>query len=178
MIDANTRAMFPLPVMALAALLAACAQLPPNERPRDDTARSEPASFVSPRASLTGAEDVLFQAFTLHGLQYNYGGRSPENGFDCSGFVHYVYREAVGKLLPTNAAEQARAGRDIERTALLPGDLVFFNTLKRAFSHVGIYVGNGRFIHSPSTGKRIEIVDMNDGYWKPRFNGARRVLAD
>lgn len=111
----------------------------------------------------------------LLGIPYKHGGTKVETGFDCSGFVRYMYEKSVGRLLPRRADDQARATEKIDRAELKPGDLVFFNTMKRAFSHVGIYVGDGKFIHSPSTGKSIQVDDMRAAYWQKRFTGARRV---
>jgi cell wall-associated NlpC family hydrolase len=124
---------------------------------------------------------VVFTALTFHGRLYKYGGTGgttvdSEEGFDCSGFVRRVFAEAARLSLPRSAADQAKAGTNIDANELQAGDLVFYNTLKRPFSHVGIYVGEGRFIHSPSKGKRVEIVEMKDRYWQTRFNGARRML--
>lgn len=121
------------------------------------------------------ANDIVLQAMGLLGIPYKHGGTKVETGFDCSGFVRYMYEKSVGRLLPRRADDQARATEKIDRTELKPGDLVFFNTMKRAFSHVGIYVGDGKFIHSPSTGKSIQVDDMRAAYWQKRFTGARRV---
>jgi cell wall-associated NlpC family hydrolase len=114
----------------------------------------------------------------LLGVPYRRGGSTEASGFDCSGFVRYLYENSVGQLLPRRAEEQARSTEVIDRSELKPGDLVFFNTMKRAFSHVGIYVGDGKFIHSPRTGKAVKVDDMRSAYWQKRFNGARRVPLD
>ncbi len=98
-----------------------------------------------------------------------------ETGFDCSGFVKAMFEQTVGLALPRNAAQQAAATQTIDRAELRPGDLVFFNTMRRAFSHVGIYVGNGKFIHSPKPGAEVRVEDMGVAYWAGRFDGARRV---
>jgi len=120
------------------------------------------------------AHELMLHALSLVGIRYRYGGDSPATGFDCSGFVRYVFNQ-LGTLLPRSASDISRHGRDIDRGELQPGDLVFFNTLRRPFSHVGIYLGDQRFIHAPSRGGRIEIVNMAEGYWERRYNGARRV---
>jgi cell wall-associated NlpC family hydrolase len=124
------------------------------------------------------ATDMLTQAMGLLGVPYRRGGTSEETGFDCSGFVRHMYEKSFGRLLPRRANEQAKATETIDREELKPGDLVFFNTMKKAFSHVGIYVGDGKFIHAPRTGKAIRVDDMRDAYWQKRFNGARRVQAE
>lgn len=114
-------------------------------------------------------------ALSLTGIKYKYGGNSPETGFDCSGFVRYVFQQAASMTLPHNTRALSRLGQSIPVEQLQPGDLVFFNTLKATFSHVGIYVGDNRFIHAPSAGGTINVVNMNDSYWAKRFNGARRM---
>jgi len=120
-------------------------------------------------------QDVLLSALSLSGTPYKFGGNSPETGFDCSGFVRYVFSQAANLTLPHGARAISQLGKSIPVDQLQPGDLVFFNTLKKAFSHVGIYLGEGRFIHAPSSGGGVHIVNMNDAYWAKRFNGARRL---
>jgi cell wall-associated NlpC family hydrolase len=124
------------------------------------------------------ATGLITQAMDLLGVPYRRGGSTEASGFDCSGFVRYLYENSVGQLLPRRAEEQARSTEVIDRNELKPGDLVFFNTMKRAFSHVGIYVGDGKFIHAPRTGKAVKVDDMRSAYWQKRFNGARRVPLD
>ncbi len=116
------------------------------------------------------------QALSLIGVNYRFGGNSIERGFDCSGFVRYVFAEAAEMNLPRNSYAMSRLGVTIDKDQLEPGDLVFYNTLRRQFSHVAIYLGEGRFVHAPSRGKQVEIIDMADSYWKKRYNGARRLL--
>lgn len=121
------------------------------------------------------AHEVLVNALSLTGIKYKYGGKSPETGFDCSGFVRYVFQQAANLTLPHGARALSQLGQSVPVEQLRPGDLVFFNTLKSAFSHVGIYMGDNRFIHAPSSGGGIHVVNMNDEYWAKRFNGARRI---
>ncbi|MES2500333.1 MAG: C40 family peptidase [Pseudomonadota bacterium] len=121
------------------------------------------------------AQEVLVNALSLTGIQYKYGGKSPETGFDCSGFVRYVFRQATNLSLPPTARAISQIGNTIKKDELQPGDLVFFNTLKSAFSHVGIYVGDNKFIHAPSAGKVVRVESMKSGYWASRFNGAQRL---
>ncbi len=123
------------------------------------------------------ASELVVNAMGFLGVPYKRGGSSAETGFDCSGFVRATYEQTIGLVLPRRASEQAAATQAIDRTDLKPGDLVFFNTMRRAFSHVGIYVGDGKFIHAPRSGAQIRVEDMRDAYWKTRFNGARRVPA-
>lgn len=121
------------------------------------------------------AHEILMNALSLTGIKYTYGGSSPETGFDCSGFVRYVFQQAASLTLPHGARAISQLGQNISMDQLQPGDLVFFNTLRSAFSHVGIYVGDKRFIHAPSSGGNIHIVSMEDEYWAKRYDGARRI---
>lgn len=132
-----------------------------------------PVSFVD-RATAS-VQDVLDQAVEMLGIPYRRGGSSPETGFDCSGFVTHVFHEGLGLILPRTSKELSKTGEAVEEDRLQPGDLVFFNTMRRAFSHVGIYLGNNQFVHAPRAGGRIRIEDLRDNYWKNRFNGARRI---
>ncbi|PLC07389.1 hydrolase Nlp/P60 [Variovorax sp. RO1] len=121
--------------------------------------------------------DLVVTAIGFLGVPYRRGGNTAESGFDCSGFVRAMYNQTVGHVLPRRAEEQAAATEKIDRSQLKPGDLVFFNTMRRTFSHVGIYVGEGKFIHSPRSGAQVRVEDMNGSYWQRRFDGARRVLS-
>lgn len=131
------------------------------------------AQFATPGEEAVG--DLLLQAMSLLGVAYRFGGTSPESGLDCSGFIQYVFRKSLHVNLPRTSAEMARAGVEIERSELVPGDLVFYNTRGFKYSHVGLYLGGNKFIHSPRTGKSVEVVNMNGSYWESRWNGARRV---
>lgn len=126
------------------------------------------------------ASDLVISSMGYLGVPYRLGGNSQDTGFDCSGFTSHVYQRVLGLKLPRRAAEQAQMSgmRSVEMTELKPGDLVFFNTLRRAFSHVGIYIGNNRFIHAPRSGTVVRIEDMGQSYWQQRFNGARRADVD
>ncbi len=121
------------------------------------------------------AQDLLLSAMGLIGVKYKWGGNTPESGLDCSGFVRYVFQNSLNIVLPRTALNMSRMGDNIEKEELKPGDLVFFNTLKRQFSHVGIYLGDNRFIHSPRKGRTVEVANMEDRYWTTRFNGGRRM---
>jgi cell wall-associated NlpC family hydrolase len=121
------------------------------------------------------ASDLVFNAMGFLGVPYKRGGNSADSGFDCSGFVKAMYEQTIGMVLPRRSVEQAAATQPIDKSELQPGDLVFFNTLRSAFSHVGIYVGDNKFIHSPRTGSVVRVEDMRVGYWSSRFDGARRV---
>lgn len=155
--------------LALACLPGIAAETPAN---------TPQASPDTENASWSGsAQEILINALSLTGIKYKYGGNSPETGFDCSGFVRYVFQQAANLTLPHGARALSQLGQTVPVEQLQPGDLVFFNTLKSAFSHVGIYLGNNRFIHAPSSGGGIHVVNMNDAYWSKRFNGARRIEA-
>lgn len=119
-----------------------------------------------------GGEVVLY-AMGLIDTGYRFGGKNPEAGFDCSGMVSYIYQKALGLKVSGSAADIARQGKQIARSDLRPGDLVFFNTRNAPFSHVGIYVGDGRFIHAPSTNGRVRIDPLDRGYFAQRFEAAR-----
>ena len=121
------------------------------------------------------AAELVVNAMSLLGVPYRRGGSSAETGFDCSGFVRNIYEQTAGLLLPRSASQQAAATQKIDRADLQPGDLVFFNTMRRAFSHVGIYLGDGKFIHAPRPGAEVRVEDMGVSYWARRFDGARRV---
>ena len=137
-------------------------------------AEAEAPTPAEPRLS-TRIQDLLSKAVTLLGTPYRWGGTSPEGGFDCSGLVGYVFRTALGMDLPRVSRDQAKAGELVsDRAALVAGDLVFFGRRGRV-DHVGIYVGEGRFLHAPSTGKDVRVDTMASGYWSNKFMQARRV---
>ena len=159
-------------------MLVAALLVPPCVRADEPIVVPPPlqVSFVD-RATAT-AQDAIDQAMDLLGIRYRRGGASPEAGFDCSGFVSHVFREGLGLILPRSSKEMSRSGEAISQDELRPGDLVFFNTMRKAFSHVGIYLGDNQFVHAPRSGGRVRIEDLRDGYWIKRFNGARRVNPD
>lgn len=171
------------PILVL--LCAAAAQAAPQDASIDDMdALLKEKGLVSrlsqrleqTRASVSNtASSIVMDAMGFLGVPYKYGGNTAETGFDCSGFVRAVYEQSLGRILPRRADEQAAATEEIDSSELKPGDLVFFNTMRRAFSHVGIYVGDGKFIHSPRSGSHVRLEDMRMAYWQTRFNGARRV---
>ena len=139
-------------------------------------APAQGANFV--RQVRDRASELVVSAMHFIGVPYRRGGTSETSGFDCSGFTRHIFERSVGLVLPHRAEEQAGLaglGR-VARDELKPGDLVFFNTMKRAFSHVGIYVGEGKFIHSPRAGGEVRVEDMRQSYWVKRYNGARRAL--
>ena len=136
---------------------------------------AEPASAQAPAGYLENVRDVIFYALSMVGINYRWGGNSPQTGFDCSGLVSHVFRQIAGLVLPRDSYAMARLGRPVSFDELRPGDLVFFNTMRRPFSHVGIYLGERRFVHAPAAGKAVHVVDMTDPYWAARYNGARRI---
>ena len=123
------------------------------------------------------ASELVLVAMNFLDVPYRNGGNSAEQGFDCSGFTRHIFQASLGLVLPRRAAQQAEAPalKDVQRDDLQAGDLVFFNTLKHAFSHVGIYLGNGKFIHAPRSGAEVRVDDMRQAYWRQRFDGARRA---
>ena len=121
------------------------------------------------------ASDLVVNAMTFLGVPYRKGGTNANTGFDCSGFVRSMFEQTVGKVLPRRASDQAAATEKIDKQDLKPGDLVFFNTMRQTFSHVGIYLGDNKFIHSPKPGQQVRVDDMRQAYWDRRFTGARRV---
>ncbi len=125
------------------------------------------------------ASGLVISALNFLGVPYQRGGNDSDRGFDCSGFTRHVFQLSLGLVLPRRVDDQASANGlvAVERTELRPGDLVFFNTLKRSFSHVGIYVGEGRFIHSPRSGSEVRIENLRQAYWAERYTGARRAAA-
>ncbi len=122
------------------------------------------------------ASDITSYALSLIGVDYRFGGSTPDQGLDCSGLIRYVFQQATGLLLPRSAREQARVGESISKDKLQPGDLVFFNTRRFQFSHVGLYIGDNRFIHAPSAGGAVQVVSLDNAYWQKAFNGARRIV--
>ncbi len=123
------------------------------------------------------ASDLVLTAMNFLGVPYRRGGTDEDTGFDCSGFTRHVFENSVGLLLPRRSQDQAKADdlQPVRKDDLKPGDLVFFNTMRHAFSHVGIYIGDDKFIHSPRTGSAVRIEDMRESYWLKRYNGARRA---
>ena len=137
----------------------------------------EPVAATIPVINPTDrASSVAFQALAHLGTPYRVGGLSPQTGFDCSGLVAYVYREGASLALPRNTFDLSLIGQPVERTALRPGDLVFDNTQRREYSHVGIYLGEDRFIHAPASGGEVRVESLRADYWVRRYNGARRVI--
>jgi cell wall-associated NlpC family hydrolase len=126
-------------------------------------------------SALEGAQSLGTFALSLIGVDYRWGGTRPETGLDCSGLVQYVFQQVTGITLPRTAQQMSRMGERVKLSELEPGDLVFFNTRRFAFSHVGIYLGDNRFIHAPARGREVEIATIDAGYWQKRFNGARRL---
>lgn len=125
-----------------------------------------------------GSHQMAGEALNLLGVKYRFGGEDPSSGFDCSGLVGYVAEQSLGLKLPRSSAELAKLGTQVDRGELKQGDLVFFNTRGARFSHVGIYIGDNKFVHAPRTGAVVRIEDMGVSYWRQRFTGARRLDVD
>jgi cell wall-associated NlpC family hydrolase len=122
------------------------------------------------------AQSLSTYALGLLGVNYKFGGNTPESGLDCSGLVRYVFQQVTGVDLPRTAKAMSGVGTSVPVADLKPGDLVFFNTRRFAFSHVGIYLGDNQFIHAPRTGREVEVTTLDKRYWQTRFNGARRLV--
>lgn len=146
----------------LAALLVLCLACAP-------TARAADAGDVT--------AEIVVQALALLGVPYRWGGNDPARGLDCSGLVRHVFKNAGVVELPRRSEEMRRVGAGVTRADLRAGDLVFFNTLGHPFSHVAIYLGDGRFVHAPGKNGQVRVDALDDRYWRARFNGARRVAA-
>ena len=149
--------------------LPASTDIQPSAAPSSGRARA----FLSGMAGKAG--DVVVGALNMIGVRYRWGGNTPDSGLDCSGFVRYVFQDTLGLSLPRRAEEMSRVGEKVRVSDLKPGDLVFFNTMRRTFSHVGIYIGDNKFVHSPSTGSTVRVDDLDNRYWEKRFTGARRI---
>jgi len=155
-----------------------------GEAPHPAPAVESPTLITSVSATVQSAanvvvkstQDVTDQAMDLIGVRYKFGGQTPDKGLDCSGLVKYVFERVTGVSMPRSARDQAKVGEKIDRDELQPGDLVFFNTRRANFSHVGIYLGDNQFIHAPHKRSTVTIASIDGRYWKKRFNGARRLL--
>lgn len=175
--------------LAFCALLAGCASQNPSlsahlDQEQDDNwlfqanykEIKDPIALMAKRSQQESAQSELVDAaLEFLGVRYRWGGADPKTGFDCSGLVTYAAEQSLGLKLPRNAAGMAREGQSVKRDELQAGDLVFFNTLGRRYSHVGIYVGDNRFVHAPSSGGVVRVENMNIRYWAKRYNGARRL---
>lgn len=124
-----------------------------------------------------GLEDYSIAAIGLVGVPYRYGGNTPKGGFDCSGLIGYVYKKTGDILLPRTTQEIGRIGTSLGNQTPAPGDLVFFNTQGDPHSHVGIYVGKGRFVHAPSQGGTVRLEKITSSYWASRYTESRRIVA-
>ncbi|HNQ75754.1 MAG TPA: C40 family peptidase [Pseudothauera hydrothermalis] len=165
-----------LPPLFAALMLAACGTAPPSAVRAPAPPASKAADYFALAHPMQRQEIVLY-ALGLLNTGYRFGGRNPEAGLDCSGMVSYVVEQVSGLRLPHNAAQIAARTRPIALAQLQPGDLVFFNTLGRPHSHMGVYIGDGRFIHAPSSRGRVHIQRLDHPYFAPRIDGARSLLA-
>ena len=158
-------------VQALAALTLSGALLPVSTAVRADEA-DKPGLLQRYTVNI---QDLVIKGLEFVGVPYRRGGNTVESGLDCSGFTRLVFLDSNGIDLPRTAAEQAHVGTNVSAEELKPGDLVFFNTMRRAYSHVGIYLGNNQFVHAPKPGAEIRVENMQQSYWVSKYNGARRL---
>lgn len=169
----------PLCLAFCALLISSAAHAVPPAAPeaaREAATASSVAAAQADDPDVGGVEGLMNSGFKYIGIRYRMGGVSPETGFDCSGLVRRVFKDALGLDLPRTARELAGEGQNIPKAELKPGDLVFFNTMRKTFSHVGIYLGDNRFLHSPSKGGKVRVEEMDSTYWQKRFSGARRLV--
>ncbi|WP_341678936.1 C40 family peptidase [Niveibacterium sp. SC-1] len=158
-------------------ILFACLGSAAQAAPTEVVASPEAAlPAPAPAADQGGVEQLMSAGLQYLGIRYRFGGTTPESGFDCSGLVRRVFSDALGLDLPRTAKEIAQRGEQVKRSELKPGDLVFFKTMRQTFSHVGIYLGDNQFLHSPSAGGKVRVESMDSDYWRARFKGARRLL--
>jgi len=165
-----------LAVITLAALLGACASAPaPPAKPR---IVQRPMLVAPPDSFSPAIEDVMFRALGLVGTPYHWGGNTPDSGFDCSGLIGYVYRDAAGIALPRSTRDMiGMRAPNVGREQLQTGDLVFFATGGGSqVSHAGIYVGEGRFVHAPATGGTVKLDSLDKPYWQRAYLNAKRVI--
>ena len=162
-------------LLAFLSQILGCSSFGPSpSAPVEPETRPDISSTREPVPRAQRSEALLQTLFSL-GIDYRSGGRSPVFGFDCSGLVAHVYLQAYGVKLPHNTRSQSETGVPVSLAELEPGDLVFYDTLNRPYSHVGIYLGDGRFVHAPKSGTRVRVESLKSAYWTQRFNGARRI---
>ena len=166
-----------LPAARADEIVAAALPAQTQEASQPSLDAAQPAEAPPPQTS-TAIETMLDDALDLIGVRYRRGGISRETGFDCSGFVSHVFHEGFGLYLPHSAREMSKAGSPVEREDLKPGDLVFFTTVRKTISHVGIYLGDNLFVHAPHRGARIRIDDLGTRYWLQHFRAARRMTVE
>lgn len=161
-------------------LLSACSTVPPGNGDKPELpANNDYGTERNARhaTTSTGSEIALY-ALALIDTGYLFGGKNPEAGLDCSGMVSYIYRQAAGLNVTGSAADIARRGKPVSRQGLRPGDLVFFNTLNRPLSHVGVYIGDDRFVHAPSTNGKVRIDRLDNRYYAQRYEMARSYFEE
>lgn len=158
----------------LAVMLIGCSH-PPKKKIKRKPSVFTHSSLAN--INVTGdRREIVLYALSLLGVHYQFGGSNPEAGLDCSGMVGFIYKNALGIQLPRNAAQIAKISKRISRRALKAGDFVFFNTMNRRYSHMGIYIGDNKFIHAPSTRSQVKVASLDAPYFATRFEGAGTIL--
>jgi cell wall-associated NlpC family hydrolase len=163
--------------VVLAALHAPLVSAAPRDAHRSLAGAAGDSMAAAASRLMESTRGVALFALSLVGIEYRYGGDTPGAGLDCSGLIRYVFGQLTGVTLPRTAQEQARLGRRVTLRDLAPGDLVFFNTRHAPNSHVGIYLGDDRFVHAPSQGGEVTVETLSARYWRARYDGARRLAA-
>ncbi|MDF0606076.1 C40 family peptidase [Neisseriaceae bacterium TC5R-5] len=163
-------------LLSLAGLLTACGTTPPRKTSQRQPSRPSGDLSLSKLQADGAGREILIYTLSLLDLEYKFGGSNPEAGLDCSGMVSYIYQNAVGVKLPHNAAQIASLAKPIPNNRMQVGDLVFFNTLNRPFSHMGLYIGDGKFVHAPRTNSAIRVARLDNNYFATRYEGARTLF--
>jgi cell wall-associated NlpC family hydrolase len=173
--QATRRSRFGLTLVAACLLTISTTGLAQNQDERSLGAAAAATVKDAAASAYRSAQALTSAALNLIGIRYTWGGNTPATGLDCSGLVRYVFQQVIGVTLPRTAKDMSQLGEQIAISDLQPGDLVFFNTRRFAFSHVGIYLGDNRFVHAPRRGREVEVAEFDSGFWQKRFSGARRL---
>lgn len=164
-------------LLTMVLVLAGCSSTPVSRPSQPAASRPVDRSVSTIQVPSEDRQEIVLYALSLLDVNYQFGGANPEAGLDCSGLVYFIYKNALGVTLPHNAAEMARLARPVDRQKLQAGDLVFFNTLGKPYSHVGVYIGDNKFVHAPSSRGHIKVESLNSPWFAARFEGGRSLMA-